>query len=135
MKITKADLENIRKRHQKERQEIMLRANELLFLNILNVLDNFDRGLKTATELEGNVRTFAEGIEMTYHELGRVLKEHGLDVIDAKGKPFDPRYHEAVGTEHIKEIPDNQVLDVLRAGYTFHGKVIRPAMVTVNKKD
>ncbi len=131
----RADLENMRKRHQKERQEITLRANELLFLNILNVLDNFELGIKSAENLSESDKTFFEGIEMTYHELKRILSEHGLNVIDALGKPFDPLYHEAISTEHVEDKPDNIILSVLRDGYMFHGKLIRPAMVTVNKKE
>ncbi|MCD6384901.1 nucleotide exchange factor GrpE [Candidatus Sumerlaeota bacterium] len=132
---TKADFENFRKRTQKERVELIQRANEALMSHLLNVLDNFERGLKSAHNLDEAGKNFFDGISMSYNELLRVLSENGLQKIDAEGKTFDPYYHEAVGTEHHKELPENQIVSVIRDGYIFKGKVIRPAMVVVNKKD
>ncbi len=130
----KADLENYRKRAQRDRQQIIKRANEALVLDLLNVLDNFERGLASANGLEGQAKHFHDGIEMTYHDLLRVLSEYGLERIDARGEQFDPYYHEAVSTEHNPDLPDNEITEVMREGYNYQGKVIRPSMVKVNKK-
>lgn len=132
---TKSDFENFRKRTQKERAELIERANESLMQQILNVLDNFERGLKSAHNLDEIGKNFFDGILMSYNELLKVLSENGLQKIEAEGKTFDPYYHEAVGTEHHKELADNQIISVMRDGYIYKGKVIRPAMVVVNKKE
>jgi len=87
---TKADFENFRKRTQKERVELIQRANEALMSHLLNVLDNFERGLKSAHNLDEAGKNFFDGISMSYNELLRVLSENGLQKIDAEGKTFDP---------------------------------------------
>lgn len=131
----KADLENFRKRAKKEREEIINRANETIMVDLLNILDNFERGLKPGGELEGVAKSLFHGIEMNYGELIKALSKHGLAKIETEEKSFDPYYHEAVATEYNPDIPENRITAILRPGYVYKGKVLRPAMVKVNRKD
>ncbi|MCX7765900.1 MAG: nucleotide exchange factor GrpE, partial [Candidatus Sumerlaeia bacterium] len=124
----KADLENFRKRARKEREEIIERANELLMMDLLNVLDNCERGFKAGNEIEGPAKDILHGIKLSFDELFRVLGKYGLSQIEIENnKSFDPYYHEAVAIEHNKKLPDNQITEVVRTGYIYKGKVIRPA--------
>jgi len=128
-----ADLENLRKRSSRERQETIKFANESLISYILPVLDNFTHAFQ-ASEKTGDLDSYKEGIELIYRQLMKVLEESGLEAIESMEKPFDPHFHEAISTEYREETPDNQVIDVVRSGYLLKGRVIRPAMVRVNKK-
>lgn len=131
----KADLENFRKRAKKEREEIIERANESLMIDLLNVLDNCERGFKASNEIEGPAKDILHGIKLSFDELFRILAKYGLSKIEAEDKQFDPYYHEAVAIEHNKKLQDNQITEVVRTGYIYKGKVIRPALVKVNKDD
>lgn len=131
---TKAEFENYRKRAQRERQDLIKRANEQLILQLLSVMDNMERALAAADKKHDYV-SLAKGVELIYNEFQAILNAQGLRRIESAGKMFDPHYHEAVGTETKEELEDNQIVDVLREGYLLRDKVIRPAMVRVNKKE
>jgi len=126
----KADFENLRRRSQKEKDEIVEYASEQLVKLLLPVLDNFERAL---ADESGDFGKFKEGVKMIYDQIYEILSKEGLKPIPAKGEEFDPEKHEAVMSEKSPECPDNTVLEELRKGYTFKGKVIRPAMVKVAK--
>lgn len=128
-KRLQADFDNFRKRTQGEKEQLSLYIKAQLFEDILPVLDNFERAL-TAPNTQEN-QAFLEGFAMIHQNLEAYLKKNGLALIDAKGKEFDPNFHQAVLHGPSEELPDNTVSDVLQKGYTVEGKVIRPAMVKV----
>ena len=129
----RADLDNFRKRSIKEKREMAKFANENLVSFLLPVLDNFSHATK-AKEDPGDVKSYIEGVKLIYDQFLRILQDSGLKIIEAQNKPFDPRIHEAMMTKYQEKIPENRVLEVLREGYLYKDRVIRPAMVCVNKK-
>jgi molecular chaperone GrpE len=127
----RADYENLKKRVNKEREEFQHFAGEALVASLLPVLDDFERALKSPGEKVGD---FLSGIEMVYRQLNDTFANEGLEVIPAVGGPFDPTRHEAVAFEADEEQPPNTILEEFRRGYTFRGKVLRPALVKVARE-
>lgn len=122
-----ADFQNYKKRVEKEKKDLYSYANEKIIIELLSVLDNFERALEQETEGDG----FKEGMEMIFKQLGDVLEKSGLAEIAALGEDFDPNFHNAVMTEETKEYESGKVSGVMQKGYTLNGKVIRPSMVKV----
>jgi molecular chaperone GrpE len=128
-----ADLDNFRKRSVRERQELVKFANESLISYLLPVLDNFSHALGADQNSE-DVESYRKGVELIYQQMLKVFTESGLEKIEAMNKPFDPSFHEAMATEYDANAPENHVLQVLRDGYMLRGRLLRPALVRVNKK-
>lgn len=126
-----ADFDNFRKRTQKEIQDIHLYAGEQLIKDILPVVDNFERAMDSIEDREDPIY---KGIQLIYQQLKKVLEKYDVKEIDAQGKTFDPRFHEAVMQVESQEYENDTVIEVLQKGYLFHTKVIRPSMVKVAKK-
>ncbi len=126
----KADFDNYRKRTQKEIREIHMYAAEEFIKDILPVMDNFERALDSIEDKSGAVY---QGVEMIYQQLKNVLANYGVKEIEALGKTFDPRYHEAAMRVNSEEYDDETVVEVFQKGYTYHSRVIRPSMVKVAK--
>jgi len=124
-----ADFENYRKRVERERQTEHHRGIEGLIELLLPVLDGFERAL--AAHADPGYENYRKGFELIYRQLENILSKKGLEQIDAEGKPFDPNLHHAVERIESSDYPDGTVVGVLQAGYMFHGKVLRPAMVRV----
>ena len=122
-----ADFQNYKKRVEKEKKDLYSYANEKIIIELLSVLDNFERALEQETEGDG----FKEGMEMIFKQLGDVLEKSGLAEIAALGEDFDPNFHNAVMTEETEEYESGKVSGVMQKGYTLYGKVIRPSMVKV----
>ena len=123
-----ADFENFRKRMLREQTDKIERANEALIEQLLPVLDNFELALESLGDADDSVR---KGVELVHAGLNDVLAKHGLERIDALGKPFDPNEHEAVAQDDGEGEP--VVCDVYRTGYRLKGRVIRPATVKVTR--
>jgi len=128
---TQADFDNFRKRKQKEIQEIHQYSGESFIIDILPVIDNFERALSSSQDEED---PFYKGVKMIYQQLLAVLQKHDVKEIEAAGKTFDPNYHEAIMQVSTDEYENDTVVEVLRKGYQYHSKVIRPSMVKVCKK-
>lgn len=129
-----AELINYRKRKDEETEKKLKYANEDLILEILPVLDNFERAIKMDDDnLEDEVSQFLSGMKMVYASLTKAIEKFGVKEIDALGKVFDATYHQAVMTEEVKDKDKDIVLEVYQKGYILKDKVIRPAMVKVNK--
>ena len=131
LKRVQAEFENYRKRMIKEQTAFVDRATSDLVDQLLPVLDSFELALKNADAAGADVGSVRKGVELVYAELLGVLEKAGLSRIEAEGKPFDPNVHEAVMQEEGAGEP--VVSDVLRAGYTLKGRVLRPAMVKVTR--
>jgi|Deesub1362A_J573_1020465.scaffolds.fasta_scaffold00069_66 molecular chaperone GrpE len=126
----RADFENFRRRTRQEREEWFRQAAEEIVAAMLPVLDNFERALaKPGDSLED----FLTGIRMIHRQLGEILAQQGLERIPGTGEEFDPNLHEAVARVESGEVPENTIIEELRPGYYFKGKVIRPALVKVAK--
>ena len=129
-----AELINYRKRKDEETEKKLKYAKEDLILEILPVLDNFERAIKMDDDnLEDEVSQFLSGMKMVYASLIKAIEKYGVKEIDALGKVFDATYHQAVMTEEVKDKDKDIVLEVYQKGYILKDKVIRPAMVKVNK--
>ena len=129
----KAEFDNYRKRMVKEQSGLVERAAGNLVLRLLPVLDNFELAVASAEDSRDFERLL-RGIEMVFGELKEVLAAEGLERIAAKGKPFDPNYHEAALEVPGDGTGEPYVADELRSGYTFKDRVVRPAMVKVARK-
>ena len=124
-----ADFENYRKRIEKERHSDRHRGVELLVEHILPVLDAFDRAL--APDHDPSDPEFRKGFELIHRQLWDVLAKQGLKRIESAGKEFDPNIHHAIDRVETTNVPDGTVIEEFQPGYTFHGRVVRPAMVRV----
>ncbi|WP_422444391.1 nucleotide exchange factor GrpE [Thermoanaerobacterium sp. DL9XJH110] len=126
-----ADFDNFRKRTQRDIQEIHLYAGEQLIKDLLPLVDNFERALNS---IEDKSSPIYKGIDLIYQQLRKMLEKYNVKEIDAQGKPFDPKFHEAVMMVQSDEYESETVVEVLQKGYLYHSKVIRPSMVKVAKK-
>lgn len=122
-----ADFQNYKRRVEKEKSDIYSYANEKLALELLTVIDNFERAL----DHDGEEGGFKEGMAMIFKQLYNVLEKSGLSEISALGEDFDPNFHNAVMNEDTDEYESGKVSGVMQKGYTLNGKVIRPSMVRV----
>lgn len=124
-----ADFENYRKRIEKERHADRHRGAEALIERLLPVLDALDRAL--AGHDDPATAEFYKGFELIRRQLWDTLSKQGLKRIEAVGKEFDPHLHHAIERVETPEHADGRVVDELQPGYTFHDRVLRPAMVRV----
>jgi molecular chaperone GrpE len=127
-----AEMENTRKRLEREKADSISFANEGLMRGLLPVIDNMERALQHG-ENDPNCRSLIEGVTMTLKSFGDVLGKYGCIPFDSVGKAFDPNYHEAVMQQESSEHPEKTVLQELQRGYTLHDRLLRPAMVIVSK--
>ena len=128
----RAEFENFRKRATKERMDALDRGAEQVVTNLLHVLDTFGFALAAASEHPED--QLAKGIEMVYAEFFDVLRKSGLEPIEGVGSHFDPLHHEAMmQVEADEPVDEPTVVEVLRPGYRFKGRVLRPASVKVAK--
>ena len=109
-----ADLENIRKRLEREKQDFLKFANEGLILDLLNVLDDLERTVSLAESTKQDFDAFLKGVEMILAHLYEMLKVHGVKPVEAEGKIFDPNFHEALMQVEDKNFPDHTIVEVLQ---------------------
>ncbi len=128
-----AEMENFKRRAEKEKSEIYKFANENILKELIPVLDNLERALNHGQETE-NSQALLLGVEMTYKAFWTVLEKYGLTRVEALGEEFDPNLHEAVMVQEDAERPPGVVISQMQKGYRLHNRLIRPAMVVVSKK-
>jgi len=129
-----AEYLNFKTRTQGEVSRMLQYEGESFIKEILNVKDNFERAIMMDdNDLSDEVSKFLSGFKMILGSLTELLDKYEVKEIDCLGKEFDPNLEEAVLTEHDENKPENVVLEVLTKGYTYKDKVIRHAMVKVNK--
>lgn len=129
----RAEFDNFRKNSIKERSDYLKYGSERLLVEVLGVLDNFERALETKINNE-NFSTYAKGVEMTAAELKTVLKNFGVTDVASHGAPFDPMIHEALGSEPTADVPAGHVVRVYKKPYKLHDKLIRPGQVVIASK-
>ncbi|WP_314294021.1 nucleotide exchange factor GrpE [Leptotrichia massiliensis] len=128
-----AEFQNFTKRKENEVAEMRKYASEGIVVKLLDNVDNLERAVDASKESQ-NFDSLIEGVNMILNNLKHLLAEEGVEEIEAAGKEYDPYEHKAMITENKEELDDNVVVQVFQKGYKMKGKVVRPAMVTVNKK-
>ena len=125
-----AEMDNMRRRAQRDREEQSRYANETLLRDLIPVLDNFDRALEAA-KAAGAAPAVTDGVELIRRELLKVLERHGVTRYSAVGTRFDPTRHEAIARVVSAEATPGTVLHETAPGYSLHGRILRPALVGV----
>lgn len=128
-----AEFQNFTKRKESEVAEMKKYASEGIIVKLLDNIDNLERALEASKENQ-NFDSLIEGVSMILNSLKNLMLEEGVIEIEAEGKEYDPYEHKAMTTENKDELEDNIIVQVFQKGYKMKGKIIRPAMVTVNKK-
>ena len=129
-----AELDNFRKRKEREVSDLRKYANQTLLRELLGVVDNLERAL-TASQENGEPEGLMEGVNMTLKELLKIFDQFNVKPIESLQQPFDPNLHEAVMQEPSDAFPANTVLKELQKGYMLRDRLLRPAMVVVSKED
>ncbi|MGD2126029.1 MAG: nucleotide exchange factor GrpE [Desulfobacteraceae bacterium] len=129
---SQAEIENIKKRNAKEKQDWVKYANETLIKEILPVLDNMEKAI-SHSQNENSLDALREGVELTLKGLKDTLKKLGLEEVKAKGEPFDPCFHEAVSEVADEHMEPGMILHELQKGYVLNHRLIRPSMVVLSK--
>ena len=126
-----ADLENFRRRVAREKEELRQFASASLLEGLLPILGNLQLGLAAARQ-QTDPKTVVDGVAMVLEQLKGVLERHGLKEVNPAGQKFDPHLHEAISHLASPEVPEEHVLQVVRTGYTLHGRLLQPASVVVS---
>ena len=129
---SQAEMENMKKRFQKDRQDLVKFGNETLTKQLLPVADNLEMALDHSKD-ENSIEALREGVDLTLKGLLNVLEKAGVELVEAVGAPFDPNFHEAVSEQEDDRAEPGTVLKELQKGYLLNKRLIRPAMVIVNK--
>jgi molecular chaperone GrpE len=127
-----AEWDNSRKRILKEKEDAVRYASESFLERLLPVLDNFEMGMQAA-QTATDAKSIAQGLEMVLAQFQQVLKDAGVEAVDAVGHPFDPHRHEALGHHESDEHPEGHVMMQMRKGYKLKDRLLRPASVFVAK--
>ena len=127
-----ADFENYKRRTLQEKEDLIKYSNAKIMGELLPVLDAFQLALKNPGECQ-EAQNVIKGVEMLYRQLLQVLEQAGMAKIEAVGQPFDPNLHEAIMQVDDDSVPEDTVVEELRAGYTLNERVIRPSMVKVSR--
>ncbi len=129
---TAADLDNLRRRQLKERQEALQYGHENLVKDLLNTVDNLERAVDHAKGSDAkDLVALLQGVELAQRELTSVLGKHGVAVIEAEGVTFDPNVHEAVAQIEEGSVAPGSVARVYQKGYRLRDRLLRPARVVV----
>ncbi len=128
----KADLINYRKRKDEEVAGLLKYASADLIMELLSVLDNFERALENKNENK-ELENYLEGFKLIYDNIKEILKNEGVTEIEALGKKFDPLYHQSISMRKEAGKEQEEVLEVYQKGYMYKDKVLRPAMVIINE--
>lgn len=129
---TLADMENLRKRTQREKEDLAKFANENILREILPVIDNLERAVEHADQGD-NGDGLLEGVQMTLTQFSQVLTKFGVEPIESLGEQFDPAFHQAMGQLESADQPPNTVVQQMQKGYHLNERLLRPAFVMVAK--
>ncbi len=127
-----ADLENLKRRQIKEREEAVQRTRSQIIGDLLPSLDAFQMGMQEVEKEESTKNIFI-GISMAFKQMENILGEYGLEVINPLGVEFDPKLHEALSYKPSEEIEEGLVIQTIRTGYKIKDKLLRPASVIISQ--
>ena len=125
-----ADMENLRKRLEREKSDFLQFSLSDILLELVGILDNFERALSTP-EQGTDCKTFREGVELIYRMLQSLLFKKGVQPIEIKDRIFDPNIHHAMATEESEEVQEPEVGEEFQKGYMLNNRLLRPSMVKV----
>lgn len=135
VKLAQAELINYRHRKDEETASLLKYANQGLIMELITLVDNFERAIKLDdNDLTDELSKFLSGFKMMYSSLVDTLKKFGVEEINRVGEVFDPTQEQALLTDHVEEMQDDVVIEVLLKGYKLKDRVIRPASVKINQK-
>lgn len=127
-----ADMENLRRRTVREKDEIRQFAAGRVLEDLISVLDNLGFGLAAAKAPNADLKTLVGGVSMVADQLKNVLSQHGLKEINPAGQAFDPNQHESIAAQPSADVAEGSVIQVVRIGYALNGRLLRPASVVVS---
>ncbi len=127
-----AELENYRKRAEREVENARKYAIERFAQELVTVGDALEAGIAAGAENPGPA--LLEGAQATLRQLHRAFEKAGIKIIDPAAQPFDPDWHEAMVAQESRDVPANTVLNVIQKGYSLNGRLLRPARVIVSKE-
>ncbi len=127
-----ADLENFRRRTVREKDELRQFAASGVLEDLMPVMDNLGLALTAAKQPNAEIKALAGGVEMVLTQLKSALSSHGLKEIDPAGGVFDANLHEAIAAQPSGEVPEGNVITVVRTGFSLNGRLLRPASVVVS---
>jgi len=134
-----AEMENLRRRTERERRDASKYAISNFAQDLLAVGDNLARATQSLEQAEENkadvIKTLVDGIEMTEREILNIFSRHGINKLEPQGEKFDPNLHQAIYEVDDPSVPSGMVMEVMQAGYTIGDRILRPAMVGVSKGD
>jgi molecular chaperone GrpE len=129
---SRAEIENLKRRFQREKEDLSKFANEVLIKQLLPVIDNLEKALEHA-QGQDTLDALKEGVRLTLKGLKDVLSKEGLEEVKAEGAPFDPNYHEALMQKEDDSVPSGTVIQACQTGYILNERLVRPALVVVSK--
>jgi molecular chaperone GrpE len=130
LKYLQADFENLKKRYDRQLEEVKNYCTERLVIQLLDVVDELEMAVKTG-QSANSAQTLVEGVQMTLKKLRKVLEQEGVTPIECEGKVFDPSRHNAVSAVERDDVEEGIVIEEIRKGYIMKDKVIRPSIVKV----
>jgi molecular chaperone GrpE len=129
---TAADLENLRRRMVREKDELRTTATGRVLEDIFPVMDTLAMAINAAKQPNADLKSLTEGVEMVLTQLKTALTNHGLKEINPAGQPFDPHQHDAISHQPSNDVGEEHVMHVTRTGYSLNGRLLRPASVVVS---
>lgn len=129
---SQAEIENIKKRNKKEKEEWVKYSNETLIKEMLPVMDNLEKAISHSHN-ENSLEALREGLELTLKGLKNGLEKSGIEEVKARNQPFDPCFHQAVSEQEDENVKAGMILQELQKGYSLNHRLIRPSMVVVSK--
>lgn len=130
---TRAELDNLRKRNQRDLENAHKFALEKFSQELLQVWDSLELGHQAAQDEQADVEKLREGTELTLKLLTDVMQKSGVEQVDPEGELFNPEYHQAMSMQEREDVAPNTVVAVVQKGYLLNGRLLRPAMVMVSK--
>lgn len=130
---TRAEIDNIRKRNQRDLENAHKFAVEKFSQDLLQVWDSLELGFQAAQDEQADVVKLREGTELTLKLLVDAMKKHGVEQVSPEGESFNPEYHQAMSVQERDDVAPNAVVAVVQKGYLLNSRLLRPAMVMVSK--
>ena len=128
-----AEMQNVRKRAQRDVENAHKYGLEKFLTSLLPVIDSLEKAIESASQADDSNEAVVEGVELCLKMMLDILAKENIEQISPEGEPFDPKFHEAMSVMENPDVEPNTVLNVFQKGYTLNGRLVRPAMVIVSK--